>query len=98
MTVWLSRMKCENGHTMLAVAAEMEGQGAFIGALEDLVRRGFDVLWESGRLGPCRVCDSRDFHVETCKTAYRSIEETKPEIERAHALQARDLFLRRSRN
>ena len=97
MSVYLIQCLCPNRHAIMGIAYEAGGPSNERLAAFKLVMAQ---LIEEKTINPwCELCRSRDWHYETAKTGYRTMDEAEGPLRAVEAMQAQTReFLKRGRN
>lgn len=102
MKVYLSQLKCPNGHCVLALASEFdipaeartiaqisEFEAGIAAGLRARTLKQFERMVAKGDLNrECSLCHATTFHVDTGRTRWATMEEALPHLRRAELEQA----------
>jgi hypothetical protein len=85
--VYIAQLLCVNRHCILAHPAECETPAQIDGLQHELMGAYREMLQQEIVNPWCAICRSRNFHVETAPTQFRTMAEAGPHLKVAEALQ-----------
>ena len=84
--IWLTQMKCPNGHTV--VASPWDDTAYTLAQMERDIQATIDGLCAKGVMNPvCNLCTATTFHFETKKLPFKTVEEAMPLLQEIEMLQ-----------
>lgn len=82
--IYICQLLCKQRHCMIAVA--FDGAATSIADGEQAVNNQWELMVKTGIPARCRICGSEQFHFETGRTRFRTMEEAEPALRKLEAL------------